>query len=55
MRVAGALRRVALVARAIAEISLFIALLYLLLAAPGLLSDDASTAPVVPAQGGAPQ
>jgi hypothetical protein len=53
MQVADAVRRVVPVARAIIEIGLFVALLYLLLAAPGLLSDDASTVPVSPAEEGA--
>lgn len=46
MLFADALRRVVLVARAILAIGLFVAVIYLLLAAPGLLTDDASTVPL---------
>jgi hypothetical protein len=55
MQIAAAFRRIVTVARAIIEIGLFVALLYLLLTAPGLLSDDASTVPVSSGQeGGSP-
>jgi hypothetical protein len=46
MQFADALRRVGLVARDIIAVGLFIAVMYVLLAAPGLLTDDASTVPL---------
>ena len=55
MQVAAAFRRVILVARVIVEIGLFVALMYLLLAAPGLLTDNASTVAVSPAREGVSQ
>ena len=45
MKIADALRRVALIARALLAISL--------LAAPGVLTDDASTVPLFPDSPGA--
>ena len=48
MLFADALRRVVLVARAILAIGLFAAVMYVLLAAPGLLTDDASIVPLSP-------
>ena len=55
MVLADALRRVGLVARAVIDIGLFIAFMYVLLAAPGLLTDDASTVPLSSAPQRTPQ
>ena len=46
MQFADALRRAGMVARAMIAIVLFVALIYLLLAAPNVLTDEASTVPV---------
>jgi hypothetical protein len=43
MQFADTLRRAGMVARAIIAIVLFVALMYLLLAVPGVLTDEAST------------
>jgi hypothetical protein len=47
MHFPDALRRAGMVARGIIAIVLFVALMYLLLAAPGVLTDAASTVPVL--------
>ena len=46
MQFLDALRRAGMVARAIIAIVLFVALMYLLLAVPGVLTDEASTVPL---------